>query len=226
MMTASRFALFDAYYMFASLYHGGQGSKEYAIFGRLDRLGYKPGYGAQSQNPDLLGEDAREVFDRLVANSHLTVAKETLDQIARQKKTFARAARILEAAKNDADKLKDYTVRNHLECIELHEGYSEPGYSEPECGVIATGNWNDITRWNGTVHTIISNVPSRIAKLFEKMGIPTEWSDEWTTCCHCGKIVRTEPDSMSWTPYYIMGEGEIWCKDCDDTEDNETDDQS
>jgi hypothetical protein len=63
---ADRFAIFDGYYMFASLYHGGQDSKEYAYFGRLDKLGYKPGLSASSQNPDRLTEDAREVFDRLV----------------------------------------------------------------------------------------------------------------------------------------------------------------
>lgn len=63
-----RFAICDAYYMFASLYHGGQGSKVYAYFGRLDAIRYKPGLGASSQDPDRLSEEAREVFDRLVAN--------------------------------------------------------------------------------------------------------------------------------------------------------------
>lgn len=62
----NRFAICEAYYMFASLYHGGQGSKEYAYFGRLDKLGYKPGLSASSQNPDRLDESAREIYDQLV----------------------------------------------------------------------------------------------------------------------------------------------------------------
>ena len=75
----NRIAILDAYYMFASLYHGGQGSKEYAIFSRLDKLGYKPGRGTRSQDPNRLDDDAREIFDRLVerheASTFKTMAK-------------------------------------------------------------------------------------------------------------------------------------------------------
>ena len=62
----NRLTILDAYYMFASLYHGGQGSKEYAYFGRLDKLNYKPSLGVSSQNPDRLDVDARDIFDQLV----------------------------------------------------------------------------------------------------------------------------------------------------------------
>jgi hypothetical protein len=39
----TRYDVMDAYWLFASWYHGGQGTREYAIFGRLAKIGYKPG---------------------------------------------------------------------------------------------------------------------------------------------------------------------------------------
>ena len=42
MIQWNRFDICEAYYLFASAWHGGQGSPEYAIFGRLDRLGFRP----------------------------------------------------------------------------------------------------------------------------------------------------------------------------------------
>ena len=38
----NRFDICDAYYLIGRDYHGGQWSKEYAILGRLYKLGYKP----------------------------------------------------------------------------------------------------------------------------------------------------------------------------------------
>lgn len=121
-------------------------------------------------------------------------------------KTADRAIRILDIAKDMAEKLSGHGVRHHLEEIQLHmEGYSEPGYSDPECGVIATGNWND---YKG------SDLCSRISNLFEKMGIELEWNDEWFSCNYCGKLVRNAPDSHWWKPSYVMGDGEIECHEC------------
>ncbi len=209
--------------MFATLYHSGQYSTEYAIFSRLAKLNYTPGLGAQSHDPNRLSEDAREVFDRLVER-YEAPERARIERL--QAKVRGWANRILEAARHDAQNTAknstDWRIRNALETIELHyQGYAEPGYTDPECGVVATGNWNDLIDWSNNQRSTISNVPSRIAKLFEKLGIPTEWSDEWCECTHCGKIVRTQPDSMSWTPSYKVGEGELWCHECDDTDDSE-----
>jgi hypothetical protein len=38
----NRFDICEAYYLFASEWHEGQGSRTYAIFGRLARLGFRP----------------------------------------------------------------------------------------------------------------------------------------------------------------------------------------
>ncbi len=41
-MGFDRFDVCRAYYWFAYQYHGGQWTEEYAIFGRLDKLGFRP----------------------------------------------------------------------------------------------------------------------------------------------------------------------------------------
>jgi len=222
-----RFAILDAYYMFASLYHGGQGSKEYAYFGRLNKLGYKPGLGANSQNPDRLDESAREVYNRLVYE-HETPAPARA-KTAKIKTKVERYLRLITSFIERASESKAYQrqVRSRLQDMQLHyNGYNEPGYNDPESGIIATGNWNNITNYVDSVRFTLSDIPSRIGNLFEKLGIPIEWLDEWASCSHCGKLVRTEPDSMSWKPAYIIAEGEIWCKKCDDTDEESEEDET
>lgn len=64
-MHFNRFDICNAYYVFASLYHGGQGSKEYRIFGRLSKIGYKP---ALDLCEDDLTENSKDIFNKLVSN--------------------------------------------------------------------------------------------------------------------------------------------------------------
>lgn len=59
-----RFDICKAYYCFACLYHSGQWSDTYKIFGRLEAIKFKP--GIHGDDPDYLGENAREIFDNLV----------------------------------------------------------------------------------------------------------------------------------------------------------------
>lgn len=59
----NRFDICEAYYVFAMLYHGGQWSKEYRIFGRLQRIKYEP----RNLNDERdLNENAKEIFLKLV----------------------------------------------------------------------------------------------------------------------------------------------------------------
>lgn len=51
-------------------------------------------------------------------------------------------------------------------------------------------------------------------------GIIMVFSDEYTTCCDCGNIIRTEPDSYHWQPNFYIGDGFIVCNKCfNDSED-------
>lgn len=60
-----KFSICEAYYTFASLYHGGMGSEVYSYLGRLDKIGFKP--GLSSGRPERLDEEAKEVYGRLLA---------------------------------------------------------------------------------------------------------------------------------------------------------------
>jgi hypothetical protein len=60
-----RFDICEAWYMFACLYHEGQWSDTYRIFGRLHAIQFRE---RPSISVDTLSENAREIFDNLVAN--------------------------------------------------------------------------------------------------------------------------------------------------------------
>jgi len=63
-MYFDRFDICEAYFVYAMLYHSGQWSKEYAIFGRLNRMGFKASPLLRDEND--LSENGREIFNALV----------------------------------------------------------------------------------------------------------------------------------------------------------------
>lgn len=81
----------------------------------------------------------------------------------------------------------EYLAESHY--AEFASEYGEPGYANPEFGVILA-NWN--------------NIPQGLADWLEKCGYSLEWSDEWTIVD--GKAYRTEPDSYSWESSLILTE--------------------
>lgn len=111
---------------------------------------------------------------------------------------------------------KKYEARARLEDVTFSGGYAEPGYTDPESGLIAFGNWNAIREWDeqGQKSRDVDSTPCVFAKALENMGVEIEWSDEWTTCCECGKAVRTQADSYSWQRAYWECEGCIACQSC------------
>lgn len=125
-----------------------------------------------------------------------------------------RAYRIIDAARNSA---KHHSAINNLECVQIHTfGYAEPGYSGD---IIATGNWNivgdkynqDTKNFSGGDDTL-----KRLSDILERIGVKIEWEDEWSSCCECGKLVRTSPDSYSWKPSYAVFDSTIICIECID----------
>lgn len=132
--------------------------------------------------------------------------------------TLQKAQRIIRAGINAA---KTADGKSRVEAINLHtNGYAEPGCSDPASGVIATGNWNNITRLHDGGHfEIIDNTPSRVAHLLARLGVEMEWADEWTACDFCGKVIRTKPDFYSWQPSYFQDDdANIHCRECLDPE--------
>jgi hypothetical protein len=114
------------------------------------------------------------------------------------------------------------SVSNHVANIQLYvNGYAEPGYNDPACGIIALGNWNAVAgEWDpvkGTRPSLANgDLPQRIERLFEKLGIECEWADEWVSCTDCDKLIRTQPDCHWWTPsyHYNESESEVLCDKC------------
>ncbi len=126
-----------------------------------------------------------------------------------------RAHRILEAVEHSC---KNSMISCQLQDVGIHtNGYAEAGYDDPSSGVIATGNWNNITDYVDGKLVVEEGTMGRVADLFTALGIELEWSDEWTTCCTCNKLVRTSPDCCSWTPsYYMHDDCDIVCRKCCD----------
>ena len=135
---------------------------------------------------------------------------------------LARINLILSIAKFMAKKVTKETgsfmVENRVEEISIHgNGYAEPGYDASKSyNIIAVGNWNKVDVWDNEKkeRVSVSNLPERIGRMFDKMGVPCEWSDEWVDCNDCGKLLRTEPDGMWWEPSFTVDDNGAHCKEC------------
>ena len=62
-MYFDRYDILEAYYLFGSLYHGGQFTKEYAYMGRALNCGFKPGPLLCIKS---LTDNGRDIFCKLV----------------------------------------------------------------------------------------------------------------------------------------------------------------
>jgi hypothetical protein len=60
----SRYDVCEAYYMYAANYHRGQWSPEYAILGRLQRMGFCARIGLMNRKD--LTDEGKRIYDRLV----------------------------------------------------------------------------------------------------------------------------------------------------------------
>ena len=145
-------------------------------------------------------------------------------------KKLSRAGRIIETAIGMA---KNVHVRNRLEEIQIYYDpvnvYAERGYSGKYA---ATGNWNKVDEYDRVAQARAvlpsGDLPTRVLRLLEKLGLECEWSDEWTTCDDCGRLLRTCPYSHDWRPSYGESECECICHECapEDDEDDEDDEDN
>ena len=68
-MYFDKFDICEAYWMYASLYHEGQNSEIYEIFGRLHRIGFEP---SPFISEDSLTENGKEILAGLIERKHLS----------------------------------------------------------------------------------------------------------------------------------------------------------
>jgi hypothetical protein len=125
--------------------------------------------------------------------------------------------RIYQAALNSC---KHPETRNRIDSITTAQKYAEPGYEQPKAGVIFFGDWNKVKGWEqgkGYVAELPDgNVPKRLMRALEKVGVECEWYDEWTMCDDCGAAMRSQPDSHWWKPTAIVNldKGSCLCPEC------------
>jgi hypothetical protein len=67
-MYFDRFDICEAWYLYAADYHAGMWSKEYAIFGRLNNIGFKP---SPLLSYDGLTDNGKEIYDDLVNGANI-----------------------------------------------------------------------------------------------------------------------------------------------------------
>ncbi len=128
-----------------------------------------------------------------------------------------RVYRVMDIARAMAEKFPGWQVSSRIDEIQIHaDGYAEPGYSESPSGLVATGNWNKIDTYNRETnsHDLISDLPARLYDLLTKLGVECEWSDEWSTCDDCNKLVRTSPDSYGWQQSFVCDDNGLTCHEC------------
>lgn len=128
--------------------------------------------------------------------------------------TFERALRLIKAAHVAA---KTIDGKGRCDDVTLCTGYAEPGYTDPDSGVIAFCNWNTISSYNNATQkrVDVDDIPNRLCAALEKIGVEIEWSDEWAVCEGCQKAVRTQPDSHGWKRSYTDDDCLV-CRDCVD----------
>jgi hypothetical protein len=122
-----------------------------------------------------------------------------------------RVEKLIEIARRSA---KTSQGRLQIDGITVCTAYAEPGYSDPSSGVIAFGNWNAVTRYDGNNFVTLDDVPARLGTILEKVGCELQWSDEWACCDQCGRAVRTKPDSYSWQPSDAITDDGFTCHEC------------
>jgi len=69
-MYFDRFDICEAYFMYASLYHKGQWSKEYEIFGKLYNIEFEP---SPLLSEETLTENGKEIFNNLIKKGYKNV---------------------------------------------------------------------------------------------------------------------------------------------------------
>jgi len=113
---------------------------------------------------------------------------------------------------------KHWISRSNIQSADLSTcGYKEPGYTDPESGLIARGNWNSAAEWDreSNQRKNHDDSPARFAKTLEALGVELEWCDEWIECEECHGLIRCQGDGYSWTPSYTMDEnGTVVCHEC------------
>lgn len=106
--------------------------------------------------------------------------------------------------------------RSRIERVRLYTGYVEPGYSNPKSGIIAAGDWNNISWWDDSAGKSedLDDAPGRLSDELAALGVEIEWDDEWCGCDNCDKMIRINADSYGWQRSYVEDGTDRICLEC------------
>jgi len=103
--------------------------------------------------------------------------------------------------------LLDLLEKRGVSPVFVPRGIVDVSISEGKPAIL--GNWNNADRSR-------DSYGNRMTAWIEGvLGWEPVFSDEYALCDHCGRAVRTSPDSYGWEPYFIWTEdGDFTCGDC------------
>lgn len=180
-----------------------------------------------AMNADVVTEPEAYFAERKIKEYLKEVGESTMNGVLIEMEKPYRDGEAIEIYKDWANRPFDLTPAegnemNNLEQLQqlieddlsVAEYYIEPGYTKDnEDMPILLANWN--------------NVPDALQDQLTEEGYSMEWSDEWLVCDSNG-IVRTSPDSYSWTPSFRMldtgeiitieDDFEVWEEACQNTD--------
>lgn len=121
---------------------------------------------------------------------------------------IAKLAEISEGAltHNGRERVDNVTLHTDGICGEDVDG---------ESGIVALGDWNDVSEWkDGRSHSV-DDAPVLAANALEKLGVEIGWCDEYEPCRKCNKLARTQPTHYGWkADFWRADEETLICGDC------------
>ena len=106
--------------------------------------------------------------------------------------------------------LKEFNERQLWDDINMTNGEDRGG--EHYC---IFEDWEELEKFIVIAKEVLSMDPVAVDyEIEEKLETNLVFSDEYTTCDNCGKVVRISPDPYGWQPDFYAGGNGIICGDC------------
>ena len=88
-----------------------------------------------------------------------------------------------------------------------------------ECEVTSDGfiifyDWKNVEYAQKLLDPEFDNKDEYDQSVFDEYDVEWGFSDEYSSCSECYKVIRTSPDSYSWKADFYVGEYELLCHDC------------
>jgi hypothetical protein len=108
---------------------------------------------------------------------------------------------------------KEPRARDRVEEMNVHTNVDDFDFDAP---VVVTGNWNEIDRWDEETrsHVLLDEIPKRLGKALERIGVEIAWGDCCDSCDDCGKLLNTNPSHYGWQPRYVSTKHGTCCLEC------------